>query len=308
MKLVTGGSGFFGAFLVKELLEEDDVRILDIKEPKAGDAEFVKGDVRSMDDVKKAMKGCDTVFHLASLLPQSGASARDVRDVIVAGSGNIFSCANEAGAKVVHISSSSVFGQPKKVPYFEDDTKAPLGIYGRSKLDAEILMKKYHGDGLDVIVLRPMTMVGPGIYGIFDKCLRWIKKGRPIPILGSGKNRMQMVSVHDMADACLKAEKCKAAGEIMNIGSDNVPELREMFETVISRTGSKSRIITLNTTLFRNIFRAGHFLRVSPLTPEHYLLMDKTFILDNSKAKRLLKWKPKYGNVEMVLDAYKGLS
>ncbi|MBI2172705.1 MAG: NAD(P)-dependent oxidoreductase [Candidatus Aenigmarchaeota archaeon] len=307
MKLVTGGSGFFGSFLVEELLKKDDVRVLDIKEPKAGDAEFVKGDVRAVDDVKKALKGCDTVFHLASLLPQSGASGKDVRDVIVAGSGNVFSCALGAGTKVVHVSSSSVFGQPKKVPYAEDDPKAPLGMYGKSKLEAEELMLQYHAKGLDVVGLRPMTMVGPGIYGIFDMCLRWIKKGRPIPILGSGKNRMQMISVHDMADACMKAEKCKAAGEIMNIGSDNVPELREMFEAVFSMTGSKSRLITLNTTLFRNIFRAGHFLHVSPLTPEHYLLMDKTFILDNSKAKRLLKWKPEYGNVDMIIDAYKGI-
>ncbi len=304
MKLVTGGSGFFGKFLVEKLLEKGEVRVLDIKERK-GDAEFMKGDVRNVDDVRKAMKGADAVFHLASLLPQSGASGKDVRDVIVKGSENIFSCAKESGVKVVHISSSSVFGEPKKVPYTEEDQKAPLGMYGRSKLEAEHLMKKYHGMGLDVVALRPMTMVGPGIYGIFDRFLHWVKKGRPIPILGSGKNRMQMISVHDMAEACVLAEKCRAAGEIMNIGSDNVPELESMFRDVIAKAGSSSRIIHLNAPVFRNIFRLGHFMRVSPLTPEHYLLMDKTFILDNSKAKRLLGWKPAYGNVEMVMDAYR---
>ncbi len=307
MKLVTGGSGFFGRHLCRRLREKgEDVRVLDLKEPEA-DVEFVKGDVRNFSRVEKCFRKVDTVFHLASLLPQSGTTENEVYSVNCSGTENVLRAALRRNARVIHVSSSSVFGVPKKVPYSEDDEKNPIGSYGKSKLDAEKLCMRYCGKGLDATVLRPMTLVGPGIYGVFRMCLDFIKKSYPIPVLGDGENRLQFLSVHDAADACVLAERKRASGEIFNIGSDNVPTLNKMLGSVIKAAGSESKLVHLNSTVFRSAFIALRKLHLSPLVPEHYYLMDKDFILDTKKAKKLLSWKPEYGNIEMILEAYKAL-
>lgn len=149
-----------------------------------------------------------------------------------------------------------------------------------------------------------MTIMGPGVYGIFRRFFYWVNRNRPIPLFGSGKNRMQMVSTSDMVDACLLAEKSRVRGEIVNIGSENVPSLKELFQAVIEHTDSKSKLLPMNATLLRTFFRTLRVFHLSPLVPEHYFLLDKEFILDISKAKRLLKWKPKKNNIQMIIEAY----
>jgi len=292
---------------VEKLQERHDVMIFDLREPTSSKATFLKGDVTNIQELRHAFKNAETVFHLAALLPQFAATKERLYEVNHQGTENVLKCAAEKDARVIHVSSSSVYGVPTSVPCSEDSQKNPLGIYGKSKLEAESLCWEHHKNGGEVVVFRPMTLVGPGIYGIFDRWLRWLKKDWPVPIFGDGKNRIQMLSVHDMVDACVLAESRDVSGEIMNLGSDNVPGVRHMFQTVIERVASKSKIVPLNATVWRNIFRIGHLLHVSPLAPEHYLLMDKDFILDNSKAKRLLGWQPRYDNIEMVVEAFKGI-
>lgn len=307
MKLVTGGSGFFGAHLVKKLDEMgEDVTIMDIKRP-GQKTKFIMGDVTRQKDVEKAVSGVDTIFHLAALLPQSAVTDAHVYNVNYYGSKNVFEVAKRRNIKVVHISSSSVFGVPVKKIYSENDAKNPIGPYGRSKLDAELLFSDICADGLDAVALRPMTIMGPGIYGLFNRCLNWIKRGYPVPVFGDGKNRLQMVSAEDLAEACICADEKNVSGEIFNIGSDNVPPLRQMFENVIDRVGSSSKIISLPAGLSRKMFIFLRKLKLSPLSPEHYLIMDKNFILDNIKAKKMLKWKPQHDNTDMLVDAYNWL-
>ena len=302
-KLITGGAGFFGTHLARRLMRHDDVRILDMREPTT-DAEFIRGDVRDNAVIGKALQAVDTVFHLAARLPQSKVGDRELFSVNCDGTAAVLAAAERRNVRVVHISSSSVFGIPTKVPYTEDDEKNPIGAYGRSKLAAEQLCREYAANGGDIAVLRPMTIVGPGIYGVFRLCLQFIMRDLPIPILGAGENRLQMVSVHDMVDACVRAEK-RGNGMLFNIGSDDVPTMNTMFHDVIRHVDSRSMLVHLPAPVFRRVFMAMRALRVSPLVPEHYHLMDKNFILDTARAKRTLGWKPKLDNTQMILDTYR---
>jgi nucleoside-diphosphate-sugar epimerase len=148
--------------------------------------------------------------------------------------------------KVVFISSSGVYGIPR-TPLVHEDTHPtePLGAYGRSKLEAEGLCRRALDDGLDVSMLRPMSLFGDGMTGVFVLLFDWVRRGRRVFLLGNGRNRVQMVSADDVARAAvLAATTPGTAGLIANIGSDplRVPTVRAQVEALIRQAGTASRV------------------------------------------------------------------
>ncbi|PYN81348.1 MAG: hypothetical protein DMD97_02360, partial [Candidatus Rokuibacteriota bacterium] len=133
----------------------------------------------------------------------------------------------------------------------------------------------------------------------------WVRQGKAIYLLGAGRNRVQMTSAWDVADACLlAAERPASRGEILNLGAEEVPTVREQVEALVAHARARSRIVAIPATLLRNAARLLHLVGLSPIVPEHYLLADKTFILDVSRARTLLGWKPRYTNVTMTTEAF----
>src|SRR5262249_48859841 len=133
----------------------------------------------------------------------------------------------------------------------------------------------------------------------------WVRLGKNVYLLGAGRNRVQMVSAWDVADACLAAaDRPASRGAFLNIGAGEVPTVRGQVEALIAHAGTGSRIVPIPARLLRTAARAPDLVRLSPIVPEHYLLADSTFVLDITRARSVLGWEPAYSNVRMTTDAF----
>lgn len=315
MDLVTGAAGLLGRCLVPRLRERGRrVRLFDVLPAPAdlaGDGvETVQADMRDAAAVRTAARGVDTIYHLAAgqrMKPQFATlDEQQIRTMNRDGVAHVLAAAAAAGVrKVVVVSSSGVYGIPVTVPMTEDHPQRPLGAYGVSKIEAERLCQAFLARGGDVTVLRPMSLFGPHMTGVFCLLFDWVRRGKNVYLLGRGENRVQMVSAWDVADACiLAAERPAARGAVLNLGADRVPTVRAQVEALIAHAGSRSRIVTIPAGLLRTAARALHLVGLSPIVPEHYLLADATFVLDTTRARTVLGWQPRYDNVALTIDAY----
>ena len=205
---------------------------------------------------------------------------------------------------MIHVSSSGVYGADREGIVKEDAEKKPTGYYGNAKWQAELKCQEYVKKGVNVVILRPMAIIGPGIYGVFKKFMGLVNKNLPLVTFGNGNNKIQLVSLSDAVDALLLAEKYNKTGEIFNIGSDNIPTVKEEFKALVKYAKSKSIIIPIPANLARFIFKVLYTIKLSPLTPEHYYMLDKNSILDITKTKNLLGWKPKKNNIDILKETY----
>lgn len=312
--LVTGGAGFVGIPLVQALVKaKHQVTVFDFA-PKPGELRqlrirYVKGDVRSTEAVRHAMTGMDAVFHLAALVPISRAG-REFYSVNAEGTRNVLEAARATKVKkVVHLSSSAVYyGTRAKPPLTEKTRRIPLGDYGQSKLEAERVCEAFRKRGLDITIIRPRTTVGTGRAGVFSLLFDWAKDNVPIPLIGSGSNRFQLISVDDLVRACLLVLKPRAADQDFNVGAAEYRTIREDLEQFLRRVGSRSTLLTLNPSVSRTLLRLLDRLQLSPLVELHYETPDHDFFYDTKKARRLLNFRPQDSNIEALVTAYRAYS
>lgn len=307
--MVTGSAGLLGHCLVERLLARGEtVRRIDV----AGGPDTLAIDLRDAAALDCAVAGAEVIYHLAAaqrMKPQfQGLSEDEIFAMNVEGVRNVLAAAERHGVrKVVWISSSGVYGIPQTVPCTEDHPTRPLGAYGRSKLEGERLCREAVARGLDVTMLRPMSLFGPHMTGVFPLLFEWVRTHRPVYLLGSGRNRVQMSSAWDVADACLlAAARPESRGAVLNLGAapEHVPTVREQVAALIAHAGSRSPIVAIPAALLRGAARTLDVFGWSPLVPEHYLLADANFILDISRARAVLGWEPAFDNVAMMNAAY----
>jgi nucleoside-diphosphate-sugar epimerase len=221
---------------------------------------------------------------------------------------NVLGAARRCGARrVVFVSSSGIYGIPRALPCREDHPTRALGAYGRSKIEAERLCQEAVREGQDVVILRPMSLFGPRMSGVFPILFEWVRRGQPVFLLGSGANRIQASSAWDVADACLAAATSPAArGRAYNVAADpaRVPSVLDEVRALVAHAGTGSRVVRIPAFALRGAARALHLLGLSPIVPEHYLLADKDYLLDISAAQRDLGYRPRYDNVRMLCEAY----
>src|SRR5918998_1353179 len=242
--LVTGGSGYFGSILVEDALARGDtVRVLDLNPPgedQQGRVEYVAGDVRDRATVRTACDGVDLVLHNVAQVPL--ANDRSLFwSVNVTGTANVLLAARDAGVdKVVHTSSSAIFGIPEANPVTEETPGRPLEAYGRAKLEAEHLCRDAAANGLDVSIVRPRTILGHGRLGILAVLFEFVAEGAPLYVLGRGDNRYQFVHANDLADAVLLAAD-REKPTTYNIGATEFGTMRETLQAVADHAGTGSR-------------------------------------------------------------------
>lgn len=282
------------------------VRVFDLRErPSALDAkvEYVKCDIRNSVAIERACKNVDVIYNLASLLPCSRAG-KMFWYVNVGGTANMLSAAvKQRVRRFVHVSSSIVYGIPKGVCTEETPPK-PIGDYGRSKLRAEELCQAYFARGLDGVIIRPRFIVGPGRLGLLTILFEWISENKNVYTIGNGKNRFQMIHVADVISACKSARTRGKRGDVFNIGSDHVPPVGKLLQDLVAHAGSRSRVKPLNAMVTQTTLRVLDLFRLTPLNVEHYRIADRDYVLDTSKAKRVLQWKPKYDQLQALSQAY----
>ena len=310
--LITGAAGLLGQCLIERLAPRGDrLRLLDMAPlPAPSPHEFVAADMRDANAVAAACRDVEIVYHLAAgqrMKPQFAImSEQAIFDMNLAAVRNVLAGAKAAGVrKVVHISSSGIYGIPQTNPVTEAHPQQPLGAYGRSKIAAEAACREALDAGLDVTAMRPMSMFGPGMTGVFLLLFDWVRQGKNVYLLGGGHNRVQMVSAYDVADACILAtDRPQSRGAFLNLGAAEVPSVRQQVAALIAHAGTGSRLIAFPAALVRTAGRLLNVVNLSPIVPEHYLLADSTFVLDTQRARDVLGWVPRFTNVTMTTAAY----
>jgi nucleoside-diphosphate-sugar epimerase len=304
--LVTGGSGFFGQILVERAVAQgDQIRIFDVNPPAENveSVEYVRGDVRDRAAIRAACDGVDVVLHNVAQVPL--ARDRDLFwSVNVVGTADLLVAARDAGvAKVVHTSSSAVFGIPETNPVTEETPCRPLEAYGRAKLEAEVLCREAVAAGLDVTIIRPRTILGHGRLGIMAVLFDFIADGAPVYVLGEGNNRYQFVHASDLADACLRAAE-REGPSVYNIGATEFGTMRETLQALVDHAGTGSRVRSLPVGPARLAMRALTGLGLAPFAPYHWLLYGESLWFDVTRARTELDWEPKHSNSSMIIESY----
>jgi nucleoside-diphosphate-sugar epimerase len=267
--------------------------------------QFIRGDVRDKGLLNRAVEGADFVIHNAAVLPVSRSSRRIYWDVNVKGTENVLQASLENGVKkLVFISSSAPYGIPKEAPITENTPFNPVCKYGRSKIAAEKACNAYRGKGLNVIILRPRTILGSGRLGIFQILFNWIADNRNIYIIGKGDNLFSLISADDLADAVILSLESGCKNEDFNLGAAEFSTVRDDLQGLISSVKSSSRVISLPAAAAKTALRILDATGLVPFTPWHYLTPDKEFYFDITKAKRMLGWNPKMGNLDALKAGY----
>jgi UDP-glucose 4-epimerase len=289
--LVTGGAGFIGSHLVEGLLSKGyRVRVLDNlstgkKENLDGvlsRIDFLKGDLRSDKDVKKAVRGVCYIFHLGAIsnVPQSVDQPLVTHEVNVTGTFRLLQASREAGVKrLVFTSSSAIYGETNKFPSSEEALPSPESPYAASKIMGEYYCRNFSKlYGLETVALRYFNVFGPRqnprsryacVIPIFLKCFL---DGVSPEVHWDGKQSRDFVYVEDVVTANLLAmKKSGVSGGVFNIGSH-----------------AEARVIDCLTGI-RKILGVK---KVKPrYTPKRAGDVRRTFA-DISKAKRLLGFRP----------------
>jgi len=252
--LIIGGAGFIGSHLAKALVEKnfsvtifDDLntgKISNIEEIKEK-INFIKGDIRDLETLRKICKDKDGIFHLAARasVQESFEKPEEYYDVNVKGTENVFKVAHENGIKVVYSSSSSIYGNPENLPIKESDPKNPINPYAETKLEKEKLAIKFASQGLKVIGLRYLNVFGEGqskeYAGVITLFLDRIKEKLPPKINGDGLQSRDFVYVEDVVSANILAMENDVDHTFFNVGTGTTISILDIAKLIIKFSGLK---------------------------------------------------------------------
>ena len=250
--IVTGGAGFIGSNIVKKLVSRGD-HVIVIDNLNTGNEEnlasikdkiiFFKDSILNLELLEKQTQGIDGVFHQAALasVQDSFSKPEEYHNVNVIGTENILKLAKKNNFKVVYASSSSVYGNPEKIPIKESDNKNPINPYAETKLEKEKLAKKYSEMGVKVIGLRYFNVFGKGqskeYAGVLKLFLEKIRDKSPLKINGDGTQSRDFVYVKDVADANIMSMDSKINHEFFNIGTSVSITILDLAKTIIKSSG-----------------------------------------------------------------------
>lgn len=293
--LVTGGGGFIGSHLVEKLVQKGcKVRAfvrynsnsswgwLD-NAPCKDSIDVISGDIRDSDIVRNAMRDVDTVFHLAALIgiPYSYVSPEAYVETNIRGSLNIFQAAKELGVKkIVHTSTSEIYGTAQFVPIHEQHPVNPQSPYAATKSAADFLgLSFFRSFELPVAVVRPFNTYGPrqSCRAIIPTIITQILSGNKKIRLGALSPTRDLTYVEDTVDGFICAgESSSSVGEIINLGNNSEISVGDLAHLI-------AKIMDVKITIEEDPQRKR------PKKSE----VDR-LLADNAKAKKLLKWSPKY--------------
>jgi len=295
--LVTGSEGFIGSHLTERLVQLGHkvkcvvlynsfndygwLKYLDKKILK--EVEICFGDIRDFSFVKKNVKNCEAVIHLAALIgiPYSYVSPRSYIDTNVGGTLNVLDAVKELNVqKFVHTSTSEVYGTAKFIPITEKHSLNGQSPYSASKIAADQLANSYHlSYGIPLTILRPFNTYGPrqSLRAIIPTIISQVLNNSQKINLGSLKPTRDFSYISDTVAAFVAALKStKSTGETINIGSGNEISIKKLVELIL-KVANKEIIISTEEK------------RKRPSKSEVNRLC-----CSNKKALKLLNWKPQY--------------
>lgn len=292
---ITGASGFIGSHLVEKLIKMDvnvrgmvhynsrnDWGLLELL-PKniLDEVDVISGDIQDPYFVRRAVKGCDVVFHLSSLIgiPYSYVAPSSYISTNVQGALNIMqACLEEGVKKVVHTSTSETYGTAQYVPIDENHSLQGQSPYSASKIGADKIAESFFFSfGLPVATIRPFNTYGPrqSVRAIIPVIITQLLNGGQLRI-GSLNPTRDLNYVSDTIDGFIKvAESDRSIGEVINIGSGQEISIGDLARKIMKILGKDSEILTDEQ-------------RVRPEKSEVQRLL-----ADNRKARELIGWEPK---------------
>lgn len=307
--LITGGSGFLGINVARHLLARGHkVTIYDLLPfdyPERPQITEIIGDIRNLDDMKKAMQGIDIVIHTAAALPLY--SKEDIFSTDIDGTNNVLEAAMANGVeRVIHISSTAVYGVPDHHPLYETDKVVGVGPYGEAKIKAEEACFQYREKGLCVPVIRPKSFIGLERLGVFALLYDWAKDGKGFPIPGKGNNLYQYLDVEDLCDVIYLTATLDrdVVNDTFNIGAKEYGTFREDFQAVLDHAGFGKKVISVPVAPALWILRILDRLNLSPLYPWVYETAVKDSFVSIDKAQEVLGYAPKYSNKDALIRNY----
>lgn len=296
--LVTGSSGFVGRHLVKTLVEAPRYGVCALVrrppvDPVVGLDYQVLPDFSDLTPQHCAFNGVEAVIHLASRVHVMNETSLDpldaFRQVNVAQTVLLARSAAEAGVKrFIFISSVKVNGEqtPHGQPFRETDTASPLDPYGVSKMEAEEALKVVASEtGLEVVILRPVLVYGPGVKANFETMMRWVKKGVPLPF-GAIRNLRSFVALDNLVSLILTCiEHPAAANQTFLVSDGDDVSTTDLLRRLAHALGAEARLIPVPAQM---------------LSVAATLLGRRAFAqrlcgslqVDISKARALLDWQP----------------
>lgn len=307
--LVTGGAGFIGSHLVDKLVEMGyKVRVLDnlssgtienIKPHVSRKViEFILGDLKNIDLVKKVVEDVDTVFHLAAN-PEVRVSTTNpdihFNENIVATFNLLESMRIKDVKSMVFASSSSVYGEPERLPVTEEDPLKPVSVYGASKAACEVLMHAYSKlYGLKVIALRYANIIGPRLrHGvIYDLLIKLSKNKETLEVLGDGTQTRSYLHISDAVEATITTWlKSVEKFEVYNVGNIDWITVKDIVEIIITELGLKNTTRVMYRPILHGVGWPGDVKKI---------LLDVTKLINTG-------WRPTMGSREAVVSTVRSL-
>lgn len=250
--LITGGAGFIGSHIAEYLVKRGDtVLILDnfntgkVENLKKiiDKVEVIEGDIRDKEKLNNVIKNIDGIFHQAALasVQDSFTKPDEYFEVNVKGTENIFQVAQKLNLKVVYGSSSSVYGNPEKIPIKETDPKNPFNPYAETKLEDEKLAEKYAKNGSSIIGLRYFNVFGERqskeYAGVVKLFLEKIAEELPPKINGEGTQTRDFVFVEDVVKANVMSMESDITHTFFNVGTATNISVLELANIIIDASG-----------------------------------------------------------------------
>ncbi len=304
--LITGGAGFLGINLCRHLLargqEVVSLDLADFDYPERDQIREIRGDIRHRDQVDRAMQDVDIVVHCAAALPLYAPD--EIMSTDVDGTRVVIDSALQHGIKrVIHISSTAVYGITNVQPMREDDQRIGVGAYGKAKVQAEDICVARREAGMIVPIIRPKSFVGPERLGVFALLYDWAKDGRGFPLLGDGRNRYQLLDVDDLCEAIrLCAElPVEQVNDTFNIGAKEFTSMGEDYQAVLDYAGFGKRVTPLPAEPAIWLLRLLEALNLSPLYKWVYETAAKDSYVSIERAEAKLGFAPRYSNQDALL-------
>jgi NAD dependent epimerase/dehydratase len=295
--LVTGAGGFIGSHLTEELVKQgeqvrayvrynsrDERGLLDdLPEEIQNQIEVVPGDLKDPDGIKKAVKGCSKVFHLGALIaiPYSYIHPFDFIQTNVVGTAYLLNACleEETLERVVHTSTSEVFGTAQYIPMDEKHPLQAQSPYAASKIAADKLAESYYlSFGLPIATLRPFNTFGPrqSLRAVVPTIISQAINDKKIR-LGNTRPRRDFLFVRDTVRGFIEMGKCEAAvGKVVNIGSGTDTSIEELVKKVLALMKKQGEIEVEDR-------------RIRPEKSEVMQLLSDTRL-----AQKLFQWTPRY--------------
>jgi len=307
--LITGGAGFLGINLVRYLLNRGHpVRVLDLAGfdyPEKHRVEIITGDIRDKEVMDRAASGVHIIIHAAAALPLY--SEKDIYSTDVEGTGNVLEAAfKHRIERVIHVSSTAVYGIPDHHPLTEEDPLQGVGPYGEAKVMAEEVCLNYRSKGLCVPIIRPKSFIGPERLGVFALFYDWARSGRGFPLIGKGENRYQFLDVKDLCEVLYLASTLEQekVNDTFNIGAKEFGTMKEDFQAVLDYAGHGKKIKCLPAAPIIAALKVLEFFHLSPLYKWVYETAATDSFVSIERAEKVLGFKPRYSNRQALIRNY----